>query len=192
MSNKSDKAKQEELRRQQEQLNAEAAKDRAALREPSAVDREFETESLSWLKFLKDPNRDFSKAPMPFDVSEDGAAGAEEERTALGAMQFGAAGADPNLQAVLKSNVQERRSHRRAHSLESAVARYDAMMRGLGGDVAARDLARRQGAAGITTSAGSNAMNNYAAFQPRPHWGLSLGTAAIGGLSGMFTGRYGN
>jgi hypothetical protein len=184
MSNKSDKAKQDQLRQQQETLNKEATGDRATAREMTPLDKEAESQSLGWFNFLKDPNRDFSKAPMPFSgVAEEGAAGAEEERTALGAMQFGAAGADPNLQATLKANIQERRAQRKGQALENAVGNYDAMMRGMAGDVAARDQARRMGVAGMTTSAGGNALNSYAAFTPRPHWGLTLATAAIAGGS---------
>ena len=184
MSNKSDKKKQEELQKRNVQLETEATADRAALREPSALDKEAESQSLGWFNFLKDPNRDFSKAPMPFDgTAEDGAAGAEEERTALGAMRFGSASADPNLQAVLKANIQERRAQRRGQALENAVSRYDSMMRGMAGDVAARDLARRQGAAGITTNSAENSLNTWAAFQPRPHWGLTLAAAGIAGAS---------
>jgi len=184
VSNKSDKKKQEELQKRNVQLETEATADRAALREPSALDKEAESQSLGWFNFLKDPNRDFSKAPMPFDgTAEDGAAGAEEERTALGAMRFGSASADPNLQAVLKANIQERRAQRRGQALENAVSRYDSMMRGMAGDVAARDLARRQGAAGITTNSAENSLNTWAAFQPRPHWGLTLAAAGIAGAS---------
>lgn len=192
MSNRSDKEKQEQLNRQQQQLNQEAVADRAAAREPSALDKEAESQALGWFNFLKDPNRDFSKAPMPFDISEDGAAGAEEERTALGAMRFGSAAADPNLQAVIKANIQERRAQRRGQALESAVARYDSMMRAMAGDVSARDQQRRMGLAGTTTNAGADALNTFASFSPRPHWGLSLATAAIAGGSsalGSYLGR---
>jgi hypothetical protein len=191
MSNKSDKAKQEELRRENERLRAESTADRAALREPSALEKEFEGQSLGWFNFLKDPNRDFSKAPMPFTgTAEEGAAGAEEERTALGAMQFGAAAADPNLQAVLKENIKERRAQRKGQALENAVGRYDAMMRGMAGDVMARDLARRQGVAGLTTGAQQNALNSWAQFTPRPHWGLSLATAGIAGAGSALSGGF--
>jgi hypothetical protein len=193
MSNKSDKAKQAALQQQQQQLNAEASTDRTAAREPSALDKEAEAQSLGWFNFLKDPNRDFSKAPMPFNgTAEEGAAGAEEERTALGAMQFGSAAADPNLQATLKANIQERRAQRKGQALETAVERYDGIMRGMASDVAARDQARRMGVAGMTTGAGENALNSWAAFTPRPAWGLTLATAAIGGASsalGSYLGR---
>ncbi len=166
--------------------------DRAAAREPSAIDKEFEGQSMGWFNFLKDPNRDFSRAPMPFSgVAEEGAAGAEEERTALGAMRFGAAGADPNLQAVLKANIGERRAQRKGQALENAVGRYDSMMRGMGADVAARDQARRMGLAGMTTGAGANALNSWAAFTPRPHWGLTLAAAAIPAAASALTGGFG-
>lgn len=192
MSNKSDKKKQEQLRLENERLRAESTADRAAARQPSALDKEFEGQSLGWFNFLKDPNRDFSKAPMPFSgVAEEGAAGAEEERTALGAMRFGSAGADPNLQAVLKANIGERRAQRKGQALENAVGRYDQMMRGMGADVAARDQARRMGLAGMTTGAGANALNSWAGFQPRPHWGLTLATAAIGGAGSALGGWLG-
>jgi hypothetical protein len=192
MSNKSDKKKEEELRRENEGLRLESERDRAALREPSALDKEAESQSLGWFNFLKDPNRDFSKAPMPFSgLAEDGAAAAEEERTALGAMRFGAAAADPNLQAVLKENIQERRVQRRGQALEDAVARYDSLMRGMAGEVAARDQARRLGVAGMTTNAGANALNSWAAFTPRPHWGLSLAAAGIAGAGSVLSGGFG-
>lgn len=185
MSNGSDKKKQEELRRQQEQLNSESVADRATARDASPLDKEAEGQSLGWFNFLKDPNHDFSKTPgMAFNRSgEEGMEGAEEERTALGAMRFGAANADPNLQAVLKANIQDRRVQRRGQALENAVGNYDAIMRGMAGDVAARDQARRMGVAGMTTSAGQNATNTWASFTPRPHWGLTLAAAGVAGAS---------
>lgn len=185
MSNKSDKAKQAALQAQSDQLAREASADRAAAAPPSPMDAEGERQVMDWFKFLKDPNRDFSKTPgMAFNESgEMGLEGAEEERTALGSMQFGAVGADPNLQQVLKSNIQDRRIQRRGQALERAVSSYDSIMRGLAGDISARDQARRMGNADRSTSAGANAMNNYAAFQVRPNWGLSLATAAIAGGS---------
>ena len=190
MSNKSDKKKQEELKQRNEQLEREATAARAAAATPSPVQTEQETQALDWFKFLKDPNRDFSKfAGLPFDSAiEEGAAGAEEDRTALGAMRFGGAAADPNLQAVLKENFKERRVQRRGQALENAVSRYDSLMRGLAGDVAAQDQARRLGVANLTTGASQNSLNTYAAFTPRPHWGLTLGAAAIAGGSRALTG----
>jgi hypothetical protein len=191
MSNKSDKNKQAALDAEQKRLNAEATADRAAAREKTPLEKEFEGQSLGWFNFLKDPNRDFAKTPgMAFNgMGEEGAAGAEEERTALGAMRFGAAGADPNLQAVLKSNIQERRAQRKGQALEGAVSRYDSMMRGMAGNVMQQDQARRMGLAGMTTGAGQNALNSWASFTPRPHWGLTLGTAALG-AAGTAAGAY--
>jgi hypothetical protein len=185
VSNKSDKAKQADLKAQSDQLAREAAADRAAAAAPPALDAEGEHQAMDWFGFLKDPNHDFSKTPgMAFNQSgEEGLAGAEEERTALGSMQFGAAGADPNLQQVLKSNIQDRRIQRRGQSLERAVGNYDSMMRAMAGDISARDQARRMGNADRSTSAGANAMNNYTAFTPRPNWGLSLLASGIAGAS---------
>jgi len=192
MSNKSDKAKQEELRRQQEQLNREAAAAREAAAKPGVIESAETDETKGWFDFLKNPNRDFSKAPMPFSgVAEEGAAGAEEERTALGAMRFGAAGADPNLQAVLKANIQERRAQRKGQALENAVGRYDEMMRAQAGNLINADGSRRMGLAGMTTSAGQNATNTWASFTPRPHWGLTLATAGIAGAGSALSGSMG-
>lgn len=188
MSNKSDKKKQDQLNQQQQQLNAEAAAARTAASTPGPVEQAQTDQTMGWFNFLKDPNRDFSKTPgMAFDdAGEEGAAGAEEERTALGAMRFGAAGADPNLQAVLKANIQERRAQRKGQALESAVSRYDQLMRAQAGGLASMDESRRMGLAGMETTAGGNALNNYAQFQVRPHWGLALATAGIAGLGSAF------
>lgn len=190
MSNRSDRAKQEELRRENERLRAESAADRAAVRERSPLDLAQEAEAMGWFNFLKDPNRDFSKAPMPLaGVAEAGEAGAEEDRTALGAMQFGRANADPNLQAVIAANMKERKQERRGKALESAVGNYDLMMRGMADAVVSRENSRRLGLAGMTTGAGQSALNAFANFQVRPHFGLSLATAGIGAAGSMFTGR---
>ena len=188
MSNKSDKRKQEELQRQQAQLNAEAMRDRAAVREKSELEKAEEAESLGYFNFLKDPNRDFSKLPgTAFSgMAADGAAGAEEDRVAMGAMQFGKAAADPNLQAVLASNLKQRKAERRGDSLERAVERYDAIMRGASSGIIGRNIAKMTNLANMTTGAGANALNNYAQFQVRPHWGLGLAAAGIGAAGSMF------
>lgn len=191
MSNKSDKAKQAQLDAQQKQTNAEAVADRAAARTPGAVEQAQTAETTGWFDFLKDPHRDFSKAPgMAFNgMAEEGAEAAEEERTALGSMQFGASAADPNLQAVLKANVQDKRIQRRGQALNAAVERYDAQMRAQAGNLVQTDVSRRMGLAGTTTSAGASALNSYASFTPRPAWGLTLATAAIG-AAGQAAGGY--
>jgi hypothetical protein len=189
VANKSDKAKQAQLNTQQQQLNTEATADRAAARTTPPLEQAQTDETLGYFDFLKDPAHDFSKLPsMAYSgMAEGGAAGAEEDRTALGSMRFGSAGADPNLQAVLKANISERRAQRKGENLQRAVERYDQMMRATAGDLEARDQARRMGLAGTTTSAGLNAMNQYASFQPRPSWGLQLLGSAIGGASKVGT-----
>lgn len=192
MSNRSDKKKEEQLRADSERLARESAADREAVRTRSPLDLEQEAQATGWFSFLKDPNRDFSKAPMPLaGVAEFGEAGAEADRTALGAMQFGKANADPNLSAVIAANMKERKQQRAGKALESAVGNYDLMMRGLADSVVARENARRMGLANMTTGAGANALNQYAQFQVRPHWGLSLASGALGAAGSIFAGRLG-
>jgi hypothetical protein len=180
LSNKDDKKKQAQLNEQQQQLNTEAVGDRTAARAEDTLDTPQRNEALGYFNFLADPNHDFTKLPgLAYSgMFEDGAAGAEEERTALGAGRFGASAADPNLQAVLAANTKERRVQRRGESLERAAQTYDAKIRGVSADLATREQNRRLGLAGMTTGAGQNALNTYAQYQVRPHWGLTLLTAA--------------
>lgn len=192
MSNKADSKKQALLNQQQASLNTEAAADRAKAEAPSPLDDAQQKEALGYFSFLADPSHDFTKLPgLAYSGMEDsGAAQAEEERTALGAARFGSAGADPGLQAVLKATMTARRQQARGESLSRAVTAYDARMRGVSSDIAARDQARRMGNAGLTTNAGANALNSYAAFQPRPSWGLTLATAGLGAAGSAFQGAF--
>jgi hypothetical protein len=156
--------------------------DRAAARTEDPLDTAQRDEAYGYFKFLADPTHDFTKLPgLAYSgMFEDGATGAAEERSALGAGRFGASAADPNLQAVLAANTKERTAQRRGESLERAVNTYDAKIRGVSADIAAREQARRLGLAGMTTNAGQNALNTYAQYQIRPHWGLQLLTAGLG------------
>jgi hypothetical protein len=190
MSNRSDLKKQSLLQSTATSLTGEALTDRAAARAPSPLGEAQQKEATDYFKFLEDPNHDFTKlAPLAYSgMFEDGAAGAEESRTALGAGRFGTTAADPNLQAVLASNEKERRVQRRGESLERAAGMYDAKIRAVSSELAARDQQRRMGSAGLTTGAATSANNSFAAYQPRPHWGISLATAGIGALGQAFTG----
>lgn len=190
MSNKEDLKKQSLLNSQQTALNNEATADRAAWRAPNPLDEAAQAESLGYFKFLQDPSHDWTKLPaLAYSgMFEDRAAAGEEQRTALGASRFGASAVDPNLQAVISATLKDRRVQRRGESLERAVSGYDAKMRGQASDVSARDAAKKAGLAGLTTGASSNATNSYASFTPRPAWGLTLATSALGAAGSIFSG----
>jgi hypothetical protein len=191
VSNKADQQKQALLNQQQASLNAEATKARAAAATPSPLDQAQSDEALGYFNFLKDPNHDFTKLPglAYAGMQTAGADEAEADRTALGAARFGSAAADPNLQAVLKATMTARRQQARGESLANAVNAYDAKMRGVSSEIAARDQARRMGNAGLTTQAGMTALQDYTQFQPRPSWGLTLASAGIGAAGSMFQGK---
>ena len=182
MSNKTDLKKQSLLQQQQAALNTEAAGDRAAARAPNPLDDAQTAEALRYFKLLEDPSHDFSKLPgVAFaGAAEEGAAAAEEQRTALGASRFGAAAVDPNLQAAIAATLKDRRIQRRGEMLDAAVNNYDAKMRAAASGIAARDTARKTGIAGTTTQAAANATQAYANFTPRPSPWLGLAGGLIG------------
>jgi hypothetical protein len=182
MSNRADQKKEALLNSQQTALNTEAAGDRAAARAPNPLDEAQTSEALRYFKMLEDPAHDFSKLPgVAFSgMAQDGAAAAEDERTALGASRFGAAAVDPNLQAFLAATMKKRREQARGESLGRAVDAYDAKIRGVASGIAARDTSKKLGIASNTSGLAANATNTFASFQPRPSPWLGLATGALG------------
>lgn len=178
------------LAQQQATLNTEAAGDRAAARAPNPLDDAQTAEALRYFRLLEDPSHDFSKLPgvALAGAAEEGAAAGEEQRTALGASRFGAAAVDPNLQAAIAATLKDRRIQRRGEMLDAAVNNYDARMRGTASELAARDAAKKAGMASNTSGLAANATNAYTSFQPRPAWGLTLATSALGAAGGILSG----
>lgn len=97
---------------------------------------------------------------------------------------------DPNMLARLRENQKERRSARAGESMERAVTRYDAVMRGIAPTLISSDTSQRMGVAGLSSGLAQNAQNAYTQFQPRPHWGLSLLNGAVAGGSQIASSAY--
>lgn len=188
MSNKQDQKKDALLQSQATTLTTESAADRAAARATNPLDEAQQNEALGYFKFLNDPGKDFTKLPsLAYSgMFEDGAAAGEEQRTALGASRFGSASVDPNLQAVIAATLRDRRVQRRGESLERAVSGYDAKMRGTASGIAARDTEKKLGLASNTSGLAANATQAWSSFTPRPAWGLTLATSALGAAGQIF------
>jgi hypothetical protein len=164
----------------------------AKANEKSPMETDAEGEYMDWRKFMK--SGDFRNAPgLTFaGMWRAGLANRENERTGVGGAQLAQAAANPTAIAMQREHNSLQMAETGAQEYTDAIQGRDAMMRGQGSFLMNQQQNRMLNLAGLAGNMSSNATKNMISFQPAPSpwWGIA--SAAVGGLSSMFTGRYGS
>jgi hypothetical protein len=188
MSNKSDKRKQEELERQA--AADRAARDRAmtVAAAPTPLESAYDKERLDWM------DQTSGKAG-PLDISTLKGMGPslglynaasqrqQGERMGLGALRLGEQGSNPMLGQLLRSQQEDERQQAAAGGLENAYRMKDAEMRGSIMPLLGLQQNRTMGLAGMTSGNAANATGQWASFRPAPSFWQQLLMAGVSGAS---------
>jgi hypothetical protein len=178
--------REQDLQSQLDTARTQLNSDRAAVREPSELEKRLDADSLKWLD-ATDPSKgpvDYTHLPgvNNFGAYEEGLANREDERTATGGMQFGAKGANPTAFALAKKQSSDRRAERAAMGFASDVKARDASVRGTALSLMAADNARDATLLNSSSGLYGQAAQNKANYQPPPSpwWGVAqAGMAAF-------------
>lgn len=185
MGSKSDKLKEEALRKQNEEAARQFTQARADY-QPSPYEQALNKEGMEWIDKTsgKEP-LDITKLPgmAPYlDIFQNAAAKQGAQRFGLGTMAFGAANANPNLMGAL---AQQDESHRRQDAgaqLSNAFAIRNAEVRGTALPLIGIGENRNANKFGTAANVATNANNNWARFQVRPGFWATLMNNATQGM----------
>lgn len=189
-SNKDDKRKQEELRRQQEQDRALFTQTFQQANTKSPLEQAREAEDLKWLNWSsgKDGPVDIMRAPglgVARSLFDYGRARRDDPKQGVGVLRLGLNSTSPEYAANLAEQSQSRREEDAAGRLENAVALKDAAVRGDLGDLMRLQTSRNMGLASLAGNQSGGSTGLWASFRPRPSGWATLGQALLG-VGGSF------
>lgn len=197
MGNKKDKEKERQLAAQSAADLATRNAAMATAAAPTPLESAYDKERMDWM------DQTSGKAG-PIDITTLKGMGPslglynsaskrqQGERMGTGALQLGAAGANPGLSQLLRQQSDDQRQQDAAGGLENAYAMKDAEMRGSIMPLLGLQQNRTMGLAGMASGNSNQASERYTNFKPAPSfWQQMLmgGIGAAGQLGSAYLGR---